>query len=142
MSKLMISRILLLAGLAIGMISWSMTIGHVADPAYLLVEGGEENPTHAWYHAFREAIGDLAAITIMITIFFGPDRWRTRETWTVSLLLMCGYYAPFWIGTPFVPELAAPHIMAELVHIVMAALPLSALFLARANFTYTPNNTA
>lgn len=137
MKKLTISRILLVLGILVGMISLSMTIGHVGDPAYLLIEHPEEEATHAWYHAFREAIGDIAAIVVMLSVFFGPAKWRTRETWLISLTLMFGYYAPFWIGTPFIPELAAPHLAAELVHIVMAILPVSALFISRQEFSNT-----
>jgi len=134
MSKLIIGRTLVVLGILIGMISWKMTIGHVADPTYLLIETSEEGPTHAWYHAFREAIGDLAAIAVILSVFFGPAIWRTKQTWYICLFLMIGYYAPFWIGTPFVPELGAPHIMAELVHVLMASLSIAGLFAARKHF--------
>jgi hypothetical protein len=51
-----------------------------------------------------------------------------------GLVLMLGYYAPFWIGEPFLPELSAPNNAAAIVHIVMALFAFSALFVARPSF--------
>jgi hypothetical protein len=140
MNNMMISRILLVLGLAIGMISFSATVGHIGSDQYLLVpslNGGEaELETHAWYHALREVIGDVASMAILLLVFFGAATWRTPITWNICLIIMIGYYAPFWIGAPFSAALAAPSWTAEIVHIVMAALPLGALFLGRKSFTH------
>ncbi len=47
---------------------------------------------------------------------------------------MIGYYAPFWVGMPFIPELAAPDMRAEMAHILMTVPSVIALFLARKHF--------
>lgn len=133
MNKLVIARIALALGLGIGLISFSATVGHIGNDQYLLVAGSED-ATHAWYHALREATGDVASMIILLGIFFGPAAWRTRTTWVICLIIMVGYYAPFWIGAPFSSALAAPNLGAEIVHIVMALLPFSALALARPSF--------
>jgi len=49
---------------------------------------------------------------------------------------MLGYYAPFWIGQPFVPALSAPNAIANVIHIVMAALAFAALFVGRSAFVF------
>ena len=89
------------------------------------------NLARGWYHVFREAIGDLSAMIILLLIYFGNKKWRTPTTWWIAFIVMIGYYAPFWIGTPFVPQLAAPHMTAELIHLGMAIPPFISLFLAR-----------
>lgn len=132
--KIKIARVLLLIGLAIGLKSWWMTISHVGSPSYILVPEFSKGIYHAWYHAFREAIGDVASIVILVLVFFGNSSWRTPKTWWICLILMIGYYSPFWIGTPFLAELAAPHMTAELVHIGMAIFPAIGLFLAKDTF--------
>ena len=134
MTHLTIGRILLIIGIIIGLKSWSMTIQHVGDPTYMLISEFTKGDTHAWYHAFREAIGDLAAMATILVVFFGGVSHRTPITWYICLLLMVGYYAPFWIGTPFIPELAAPHIKAEMIHILMAFFPTVGLFVSRSEF--------
>lgn len=134
-NKLLISRILLIAGLGVGLKSWWQTLSHVGDETYLLVSEFTKGDHHAWYHAFREAIGDLGAMIILLLIFFGASKWRTIQTWYLSLIIMLAYYAPFWIGTPFVPELAAPHLTAELIHIFMAVPSILALGLAKKSFS-------
>ncbi len=134
MMRLTIGRILLIIGLIIGLKSWQMTIQHVGDPTYILISEFTKGSTHAWYHAFREAIGDLAAMVILLLTFLGGVSCRTPITWYNCLILMVGYYAPFWIGTPFVPELAAPHMKAEIIHILMAFFPTVGLFVSRSEF--------
>lgn len=134
MNNLLISRVLLVLGLLIGMISFTATVGHIGNPDYLLIPGTDELQTHAWYHALREVVADVASMSILLLTFFGTAKWRTPTTWIICLIIMVGYYAPFWIGAPFSPALAAPHWMAEIVHIIMAALPFTALFIARKDF--------
>jgi hypothetical protein len=133
-------------GLTIGLISFFATVGHIGSAQYLLapsINGGEsELATHAWYHALREATGDVASMLILLLIFFGKAVWRTPVNWIICLIIMIGYYAPFWIGAPFSAALAAPSWMAEIVHIIMAALPFSALFLARKSFMENTHSEA
>ena len=133
-TNLNIARVLLFIGLMIGLKSWWQTISHIGDESYLLVSEFTKGKYHAWYHAFREAIGDLSAITILCLIFFGKATWRTPKSWWVCLILIIGYYAPFWIGNPFVAELAAPNMTAEMIHLGMAIPPTIALFLAKKYF--------
>lgn len=134
MSKLNISRILVVIGMIIGIKSLAATFGHIGDPLYTLPEEFGGGTTHAWYHALREAMGDIGTIVVILLLFFGTASFRTRETWWVCLILMFGFYSPFWIGMPFNSALAAPTLEAELRHIASAAIPLIGLFLARKNF--------
>lgn len=134
MRKLLISRVLIIIGFLIGLVSWSYTVRHINDPLYLLPPEFQYGQTHAWYHAFRESIGDLAAMAIIIYIYFGAEKLRTPATWVICLILMFGYYAPFWIGMPFVPELSAPSLIAELIHILMALFATLGLFISRSVF--------
>jgi hypothetical protein len=50
---------------------------------------------------------------------------------------MLGYYAPFWIGEPFLSAQSAPNTPAAIVHIVMAISTCAALFAARPVFRST-----
>ncbi len=93
-------------------------------------------PTHAWYHVFREVGKDVAEMAVFLAVFFGHPSLRTRGTWWLILVLMLGYYAPFWIGQPFVPALSAPNAIANVIHIVMAALAFAALFVGRSAFVF------
>lgn len=134
MSKLNIARILLVAGLAIGIESLFATFSHIGDPLFTLQPEFGGGTTHSWYHALREGVGDVAAIAIMLLLFFGKPMFRTEATWWIGLVVMIGYYAPFWVGMPFNSALAAPTLEAELRHIAQAAIPLAALLIARKDF--------
>ena len=134
MSRLNIARALLIAGFAIGLESLFATFMHIGDPLYTVQPEFGGGTTHSWYHALREGMGDVATIVVMLLLFFGPKNFRTMPTWWIGLILLFGYYSPFWIGMPFNPELAAPNLEAELRHIVQAALPLAALFVAKREF--------
>ena len=132
-AHLSLARVLIVIGIGIGLLSWRESVGHIGNanflaPAYPL------GPTHAWYHVFRVVCGDVAKMAVFLLIFFGPKRWRTPVTWTIALALMLGYYAPFWIGEPFLPALAAPNLPAAVVHILMAVFAFAALFVARPSF--------
>jgi hypothetical protein len=132
-THLTIARVLLLVGLGIGLLSWRESVDHIGNadfrvPAYPL------GATHSWYHVFREVCGDVAKMVVFLLLFFGSPRWRTPTSWWIGLVLMLGYYAPFWIGEPFLPELSAPNNAAAIVHIVMALFAFSALFVARPAF--------
>lgn len=132
-ARLLTARALLVAGLGVGLLSWRETAGHVGNPDFL-VDRYPLGATHAWYHAFREACGDVAKMAVFLLIFFGPPRWRTPFAWYTVLILMLGYYAPFWIGEPFFPALSAPNFPAQVIHVAMAALCFAALIVARPSF--------
>ncbi|MCH8137123.1 MAG: hypothetical protein IIB77_14200 [Proteobacteria bacterium] len=134
MSRLTIARILIAIGLVVGIESLWATFGHIGDPLFTLPEAFGGGTTHAWYHVLRETMGDIGTIAVLILLFFGPAKFRNASTWWVALILMIGYYSPFWVGMPFNSALAAPTIEAEIRHIVQAAIPLFALFLARKDF--------
>lgn len=132
------ARVSLVLGLLIGLGSWWETVTHIGNPAYVLPATFPEGSTHAWYHAFREVCGDVAHMAIFLAVFFGPSRLRTPDIWWITFILMVGYYAPFWIGEPFLPDLAAPNTVASLVHILMAAFAFLGLVLAWPNFMQRP----
>lgn len=134
MSKLTIARILIAVGMIIGIESLMATFGHIGDPLFTLPEEFGGGTTHAWYHALREAMGDIGTIVVLLLVFFGAASFRTPATWLICLILMIGYYSPFWVGMPFNSALAAPNLEAELRHIAQAAIPLIALFLAKGEF--------
>ena len=67
-----------------------------------------DSSTHSWHHFFREGFGDLDAMAAILAILFAAPRFRNPTMWWVMLILMFGFYAPFWIGVPFMAELAAP----------------------------------
>lgn len=108
-------------------------MGHIGDTDFL-VPAYPPSATHSWYHVFREACGDVAKMAVLLLVFFGNERWRTPVTWWISLILMLGYYAPFWIGAPFVPGLSAPNAIAEAIHVGMAFFALLGLMLGRPSF--------
>ena len=141
MSKLNAARALILIGVLVGVESLIQTFMHIGDPLFLISADHPGGPEHAWYHAFREAIGDIATITITLTVFFGKPWFRSPATWYITLIALVGYYAPFWVGIPFNSALAAPTIEAEIRHIIQAAVPLSALFLAKKDFFASVENT-
>lgn len=138
MSRLNIARVILVIGLIIGLPSLFATFSHIGDPLFTLPPENTAGTTHAWYHALREAIGDVGTIAVLLLVFFAKASFRTAATWWIALLLMIGYYAPFWVGMPFNSALSAPDLETELRHIAQAAIPLIALFVARKDFNRTP----
>jgi len=132
--RLTLTRVLLAAGLLVGLVSWWESVGHIGSPAFMLPATFPLGPTHGWYHVFREVCKDVAEMVVFLAVFFGPPSLRTRGTWWLILVLMLGYYAPFWIGEPFLPALSAPNMIAHVIHSVMAALALAALFVGRSAF--------
>ncbi|MEH6550006.1 MAG: hypothetical protein V7711_18265 [Pseudomonadales bacterium] len=106
-----------------------MTISHIGDPNYLVMSA--ETTDHSYYHFFREAGGDIAAMVIFLYFIFGPCHVRTPSTWFMAFVIALGYYAPYWVGMPFNDSLSAPHMRAELAHILQAALVLSGLLISR-----------
>jgi hypothetical protein len=138
-AQLTIARVLLLVGLGIGLLSWREAVDHIGN-ADFLVPAYPLGATHSWYHVFREVCGDVAKMTVFLLLFFGSPRWRTPTSWWIGLVLMLGYYAPFWIGEPFLPELSAPNNAAAIVHIVMALFAFSALIVVRPAFNQIKDN--
>lgn len=134
MNRLLVGRIFLVIGLTIGLIAWWTTFVHIGDPNYVLIDAFAGSKHHPWHHNFREVIGDLAAMAVFLLIFFGEARYRTKETWNITFILMTGYYAAFWVGTPFLPELASDTWTSELVHIGMAAFSIAGLLIAKSEF--------
>ena len=123
-------RVLALVGFAYGFQSSLMaTFNHIGNPAM--------GPPHTWYHFVREVGLDIGALAGLLIILFAAPKFRTPVTWWVALVLMVGYYAPYWIGIPFMAELAPPGGLlgrADWNHIIQAFLPLLGLFLARPHF--------
>ncbi len=127
--RLMVSRVLIALGTGIGLLSWKESVDHIGSPDFL-VPAYALGVTHSWYHVFREVCGDVAKMAVLLLLFFGSARWRTPATWWIGLVLMLGYYAPFWIGTPFLSALTAPNGTAEAIHVAMALFAAAALMLA------------
>ncbi len=124
-------RVLVIAGFLLGYNSLSATVNHVGNDAFLLVGGTQ---THSWHHFFRELGGDFGAMAAILLILFAAPKFRTPIAWWVMLILMIGFYAPFWVGTPFMAELAAPNMGAEINHLMMAIPALLGCFLGKGNF--------
>ncbi len=133
MTRLNLARASLVIGLLIGLASWKESVGHIGN-ADFLVPAYPLGATHAWYHVFREVCGDVAKMVVFVLLFFGPARWRMPFTWSICLILMLGYYAPFWIGEPFLPALSAPIAVAGWAHLAMAFFAFLGLALARPAF--------
>lgn len=133
MTRLTIARASLVIGLLIGLISWKESVGHIGN-ADFLVPAYPLGATHAWYHVFREVCGDVAKMAVFLLLFFGSDQWRMPATWWICLILMLGYYTPFWIGEPFLPALSAPIPAAGWAHLAMAFFAFLGLALARPSF--------
>ena len=125
------ARVLVILGFLLGWNSLSATAGHIGNPQTLLVGGLE---THSWHHFFRELGGDFGAMIAILVILFAAQNVRTPVSWWAVLILMIGFYAPFWIGTPFMPELGAPNSGAELNHLMMAIPALLGCLLAKRHF--------
>jgi hypothetical protein len=124
------ARILVIAGFLLGWNSLSATVTHIGSDAFLLVNAAPVAQTHSWHHFFRELGGDFGAMAAVLVILFAAPKYRTPVIWWVMLILMIGFYAPFWIGTPFMAELAAPNFSAEINHMMMAIPALVGCFVA------------
>jgi hypothetical protein len=123
-----VGRVLIIAGFLAGYNSIGATVRHLGNNAFLLVANSPNGPTHSWHHFLRELGGDFAAMAAILVIVFAPRQYRTPLTWWVMLILMIGFYAPFWVGTPFNPAYGAPNMGAEINHLMMAVPPLIGCF--------------
>lgn len=128
------ARILVIIGFLAGWDSLSATFAHMGNDAFLLVDSAPLAQTHSWHHFFRELGGDFGAMAAILVILFAAPRFRTPVSWWVMLILMIGFYAPFWVGVPFLAELGAPNMDAEINHLSMAVPSLIGCFLARRHF--------
>lgn len=125
-TNLWTARVLVIFGFLAGYGSVGSTFQHIGDERFL--------PTHVWYHFFREGIGDVATMGAILVILFAAPRFRTPVTWWLMLILMVGFYGPFWMGMPFMAELAAPSMRAEIIHLSMAVPAFLGCFLAYRHF--------
>lgn len=133
MNKLTLARTLVILGFTIGLASLFPIISHIGDPDFLLVGG--DTVDHGYYHFFREAGGDIAAMIAVLYFLFSPSDKRNSTTWTMSFIIAVGYYAPYWAGMPFNESLAAPHISAEIGHVLQASLVFIGLIVAKQTIT-------
>jgi hypothetical protein len=131
LTNLWTARILIIVGFLAGWNSLGATVGHIGNDSFLLVGGIE---THSWHHFFRELGGDFGAMAAILLIYFAKAHVRTPVTWWVVLVLMLGFYAPFWAGNPFMSELGAPSMSAEINHLVMAIPALLGCVLSKKHF--------
>ena len=125
-----VSRILVLVGFALGYGSIGATVGHLGNDAFLLVDAAPVTQTHSWHHFLRELGGDFGAMIAILLILFAAPRFRTPLNWWIMLVLMLGFYGPFWVGVPFNPAYGAPNLGAEINHLSMAVPALLGCFAA------------
>ena len=123
-------RVLAVCGFLYGIQSSLMaTFTHIGNENM----GGD----HTWYHFLREVGLDIGVLSALLIILFAAPKVRTPATWWVALALMLGYYAPYWVGAPFMVELYPPGgfgSTADWNHYIQAGLPLLGLFLGRKHF--------
>ena len=124
------ARVLIIVGLLFGYVPIGQTFSHIGDADFLLVETAFLT-THGYYHFFREAVGDLTGIVVILAILFAAPKFRNPALWWIMLITMFGIFAPFWIGAPFMTELRAPNINAEIAHLRMAVPAVIGCFLAK-----------
>jgi hypothetical protein len=131
------ARVLVIAGFLAGITSLGATAGHIGDPATLMVNAGV--PTHSWHHFLRELGAQFGIMGAVLILLFVKAEQRNATLWWVMLVLLLGFYAPFWIGVPFDPAYGAPGMGAEINHLAMAVPALAGVILAR---RYYVGNTA
>ncbi|HEX6995522.1 MAG TPA: hypothetical protein VF339_15415 [Gammaproteobacteria bacterium] len=131
------ARILVIVGFLAGWNSLGSTFAHIGNDAFLLTDQAPIVQTHSWHHFLRELGAQFGAMAAILVILFAAPRYRTPITWWVVLILMIGFYAPFWIGVPFDPAYGAPNMSAEINHLSMAVPALLGAFLAKRHFVGT-----
>jgi hypothetical protein len=134
LKSIWIGRGLIIVGFLAGYNSIGATVRHLGNDAFLLVAESPNGPTHSWHHFLRELGGDFGAMAAILLMVFAAPRFRTSVAWWVMLILMVGFYAPFWVGVPFDPAYGAPNMGAEINHLMMAIPPVIGLFLLRPYF--------
>lgn len=130
LTNLWTARVLVIIGLVAGLFPIAFTFDHIGNAQHLLIDSS----THSWHHFFREGVGDLGASAVILFVMFAAPKFRNPALWWVMLITMFGFYAPFWIGAPFMDELAAPSMTAEIAHLRMAVPALLGCFLAKRHY--------
>ena len=128
------ARGLVIIGFLAGYGPVGATFRHIGNNRFLLTPEATLDVTHSWHHFLREGFGDLGAMVALLVILFVAPRYRSPAMWWVMLILMVGLYAPFWVGVPFMAELAAPSMNAEIAHLSMAVPSLLGCFLAKRHY--------
>ncbi len=136
-NRMNIARVLTIVGFFIGLRSVGFTWAHIGSDLFLLTPETPLAVTHSWHHYFREVFGDGAAMIVVLVLLYVPAQLRQPIVWWSMLILLLGFYAPFWVGVPFMAELAAPSFSAELQHLAMAIPPILGAFVCRSE--YFPN---
>ncbi len=133
-NQLNIARVLTIIGFVIGLKSMGLTWGHIGDAGMVLTSESRLAVEHSWHHFFREVLGDAAAMIVVLLLLYVPQQLRQPLVWWSMLILLLGFYAPFWVGTPFMIELAAPNLDAEITHLAMALPPMIGVLLCRSYY--------
>ncbi len=128
------ARVLVIIGFLAGWTSLGATFAHIGNDAFLLTDQSPVVQTHSWHHFIRELGAQLGAMAAILVILFAAPPYRTPVGWWVMLILMVGFYGPFWIGLPFDPAYGAPNMSAEINHLAMAVPALVGVFLARPHY--------
>ena len=134
LTRMNIARALTIFGFLVGLRSVYFTWTHIGSDLFLMTPESPLAVTHSWHHFFREVFGDFGAMIGVLMLLYAPERLRAPTTWWVMLILLLGFYAPFWVGVPFMAELAAPTLGSEIQHLVMAIPPMIAVFVVRREY--------
>ena len=134
LTRMNIARALTVFGFAVGLRSVYITWAHIGSDLFLLTPQAPLAVTHSWHHFLREVFGDFGAMIGVLMLLWAPQRLRSPLVWWTMLVLLLAFYAPFWIGTPFMIELAAPNMDAEIQHLIMAVPPLLGVFLVKREY--------
>ncbi len=131
------ARTLVVLGFILALVSIGATFSHIGNVDFVFIGTGMTGGTHAWHHLLREAFGDLGTFAGIFMLLFCAAKYRTSLSWWVMVVLALGFFAPYWIGVPFNPELAAPP-QAEPGHIAQAVLVFAGLLAARRHYLTSP----
>ena len=134
-NRLNIARVLTIVGFLVGLRSVGFTWAHIGDAGFVLTSESRLAVEHSWHHFFREVFGDASAMIVVLILLYVPQQLRHPIVWWSMLILLLGFYAPFWAGAPFMVELAAPSMSAEIQHLIMAVPPMVGVFLCRSYYT-------
>lgn len=126
------ARALVIIGFLAGWGSLGATFAHIGDTSTLMTAAGV--PTHSWHHFIRELGAQFGIMAAVLVILFMKPSQRCAAVWWVMLLLLLGFYAPFWIGLPFDSAYGAPSMSAEINHLSMAVPALLGGILSRRHY--------
>ena len=135
LANLWTARLLVIIGFLAGWNSLGATFAHIGNDAFLLTADAPIAQTHSWHHFLRELGAQFGTMAAILVILFAAPRHRTPAAWCVMLILMLGFYAPFWIGVPFDSAYGAPNMSAEINHLSMAIPALLGAFLAKRHYS-------